>query len=114
MYALFFIGLGWVIFCSDGSLEGFSGFDLAMRLFGVGCKEFCSDVALYHFVRNLPFIFILSIGSTQIPKRIYLKIKQTNAAGLFALDTVAPLAAMMLSVSYIISSGYNPFLYFRF
>jgi hypothetical protein len=58
----------------------------------------------------LPFIFALIIGSTPLPKRIYFYI--TSRVPLF--EVVFPLFAFAISLAYIVSSGYNPFLYFRF
>ena len=114
IYALFFIALGWVIFVSDGSAEGFSGIAYALRLVGVGCSSLYSRAAVYELVRNLAFALILAVGCTPLPKRIYLKLKGSSKIAVAMFDLVAPLTALVISVAYIVSSGYNPFLYFRF
>ena len=113
-YALFFIGLGWVIFVSDGSVSGFDGVAAALRLVGVGASGFLSASARYELVRNLPFMIILALGSTPFPKKMYLKIKERAHIGAALIDIILPLGAFALSLAYIVSSGYNPFLYFRF
>ena len=107
LYALLFIAFGWVIFVCDGSFDGLS---FALRFFGVGCTSFCSGTALYDLLRNLSFLALCAIGCTPVPRILYLKIKER-----FALfDIFLPLGAFLLSLAYIVSSGYDPFLYFRF
>ena len=114
IYALFFIAMGWVIFVSDGSAEGFSGIAYALRLLGFGCSSLYSRATVYELVRNLAFALILAVGCTPLPKRVYLKLKGSSKIAEAMLDLVAPLTALVISVAYIVSSGYNPFLYFRF
>ena len=106
LYALCLIALGWVIFASDGSVEGFN----ALVLLGVGAKGFASPAFLYELLRNLPFTAVMTVGCTPLPRKLYLKIKERFAP----VDIVLPLLAFLLSVAYIVSSGYDPFLYFRF
>ena len=40
--------------------------------------------------------------------------KKKTPRAFATLDVALPLAAFLLSVAYIVNSGYNPFLYFRF
>ena len=111
VYSLFFIFLGWLIFASDGvTLTAEQGISVLMRLCFISRTSFAATYELSAFLGALPFIFILIIGSTQIPKRIYFYITERKAA----LRVMLPLFAFALSVAYIVSSGYNPFLYFRF
>ena len=107
IYSLMLIGLGWVIFASDGGVDGLS---LAGRLVGIGCVAFCSGEARYQLIRNLVFIMIAAVGCTPLPKHLYIKIKERIAP----VDIILPLGAFLLSLAYIVSSGYDPFLYFRF
>jgi len=112
MYALLFIAIGWVIFVSDGG--AYDGILYAGRLFGVGCSSLYGNSTLYEINRNLPFAVILALGFTTLPKRIYLKLKERSRVSNAFFDLIAPLFVFVLSVAYIVSSGYNPFLYFRF
>ena len=114
-YSLLLIAIGWVIFASDGSLIGISeGGAYILRLFGIGCSELCASLTLYELWRNAAFILILILGATPLPRRIYLFIKEKTPKAFLTLDVALPLAAFVLSVAYIVNSGYNPFLYFRF
>lgn len=114
IYALILIAVGWVIFASDGSVEGASGAQYALRLVGIGCSGIVGEFTLYELWRSLLFALIMAVGCTPLPKKLYLKIKE-RAPRCFALvGMILPLGIFILSVAYIISSGYDPFLYFRF
>ena len=111
IYSLFFIFLGWLIFASDGATLGENqGVNTFLRLFFINASSFAQEYELYIFSGAIPFIFILILGSTPLPKRIYSYI--TKRASAFSV--ILPIFAFLLSVAYIVSSGYNPFLYFRF
>ena len=110
-YSLFFIFLGWLIFASDGAtLTENQGIEVLLRLFFVNVSSFAKKYELFVFLGAIPFAFILIIGSTPLPRRIYLSI--TKKISLFSV--ILPFVTLVLSVAYIVSSGYNPFLYFRF
>jgi alginate O-acetyltransferase complex protein AlgI len=111
VYSLFFIFLGWLIFASDGvTLTANQGISVLLRLFFITSTRAAAEYELSIILGALPFIFILIIGSTSFPKKIYFYITERAAA----LRALIPLFAFAISIAYIVSSGYNPFLYFRF
>ena len=111
LYSLFFIFLGWLIFASDGiTLTAEQGLSVLGRLFFVGTPSFAEKQELIVFSGAIPFALILIFGSTPMPRRIYYRICRRVTA----LSAILPFAAFIVSVAYIVSSGYNPFLYFRF
>ncbi len=117
IYALVLIALGWVIFVSDGSLQGFSGLQFAAGLFGVGNSAFANVGVSDTLLHSLPFAVILALGAVPLPHRIYVKLRkyaEKRGALSALLDIILPICALLLSVAYIVGSGYNPFLYFRF
>ena len=75
--------------------------------------SFISDIALYELSRNLIFIILLVLGATPLPKRLFERVRRHASARAFC-EWLAPLALFAICVSYIVNSGYNPFLYFRF
>ena len=110
-YSLFFIFLGWLIFASDGiTLTANQGIDVLLRLFFVNASSFAEKHELFIFLGVIPFSFILVLGCTPLPKKMYLYVTKKASV----LSVILPIAAFLLSVAYIVSSGYNPFLYFRF
>ena len=115
IYALALIAVGWVIFVSDGqTLSGAEGAMYLLRLCGVGCTGFCSSESAYEILRNLVFALILCVGATPLPRRLYQKITRSEGAFSAICMSVLPILAFLLSVAYIVNSGYDPFLYFRF
>ena len=111
IYSLFFVFLGWLIFASDGTtLTAEQGLSILLRLFFIGLPTFAHRYELVVLLGAIPFIFILIIGSTTLPRRIYSYITKRAAA----MAVILPFAAFLVSVAYIVSSGYDPFLYFRF
>lgn len=111
IYSLLFVFLGWLIFASDGiTLSASDGVNIFSRLFFVGNSGFISHAESYLLPGLLPFCALLIIGSTPIPLRIYNSLVKK----LSPLCAILPIIALALSVAYTVSSGYNPFLYFRF
>ena len=73
---------------------------------------FGNALALYEWDVQAPFLIILLIASTTIPARIAGQLTRENQRTvLLAVYTVGLLA---LSMAFLVSGSYNPFLYFRF
>lgn len=105
VYSLLLIGVGWIIFALDGSIV------VSLKtLMSLGEAPFWRGAATYQLVRNIPFIMIMAVGCTPLPKKLYLKIRERIAL----VDIVLPVLSFGFSLAYIVSSGYDPFLYFRF
>ena len=110
-YSLILVFIGWLIFASDGvTLTAEQGLSILSRLFFIGLPTFAYRYELVVLLGAIPFIFILIIGSTPLPRRIYLYITKRAAA----VSVILPFAVLLICVAYIVSSGYNLFLYFRF
>ncbi len=114
LYAFFFVALGWAIFASDGSREGIEGGALVLRFIGIGTDGFCSAPVCYELVRNLGFLVLLCVSATPFPKKLYLKLSESAPRCHAVLDIILPIGIFILSLAYILSSDYDPFLYFRF
>lgn len=111
IYALFFILMGWVLFANDS----------LVAVFGYLRTMFSGDVwsagSGYQLVSNWLLVIILAVGSTDLPKRISVKV-------MAALGSVPVLRAivrdvvlfllLVLCVAALLRDSYNPFLYFRF
>ncbi len=113
-YALFFILIGWLIFSSDGvgSLGEF--FTLTGQLFGIGCDCLADGWILYELLRNLPMLTIMIIGATPLPKKLYEETRGKYPKATLFIRNILCIAALLLCTAYLVDSGYNPFLYFRF
>lgn len=108
IYALFFIIMGWVIFdFTEMSEMG----QFLVRLFS-GTYGFVSDDALSLVVSYLPLIIIGIFACLPVWKKLYFKTQDKKWS--IALQCVTVAAVLVLATASLVSSSYNPFLYFRF
>ncbi len=108
-YAIFFILIGWLIFASDGTVGiGYFG-----QLFGIGVS-FWSNDTLFELSRNLPFLIIMALGCTPLPKKIFDRFLSKAPLSAHVTSNVLAVLSLVISTCYVAASGYNPFLYFRF
>ena len=108
LYALFFIILGWVIF-DFTEFDSMLGFFI--RLFTLQ-SGILGPEARYMVLSFLPLLAVGIFACLPLTKALYRKMEAMRFGGL--LQAIAAAAVMLLSVAALASSGYNPFLYFRF
>ncbi len=115
-YALVFILLGWLIFAYDGTegLGFYDGMKIFSNLFGIGISSFAAPRAVYEFLRSLPLIIIMAVGCTSLPSLVCKKLSEKREIFTNTLKPVITVFLLILCTAYLVSSGYNPFLYFRF
>ncbi len=107
-YALFFIVFGWVIFdFTDMSQMG----SFIARLF-TGTYGILGENARYAVLSYLPLLLIGFAACLPVWKKLYIKTQDKKWS--IALQCVAVTAVLVLSTAALVSSSYNPFLYFRF
>ena len=108
LYTLFFVVVGWVIFaCDDLGLLG----SYLKAMFGIGVPG-GNALALYEWDVQAPFLAILLIAATTIPARIAKQLtREDQRPPLLMVYTVG---LLVLSLAFLVSGSYNPFLYFRF
>ena len=116
-YALLAILFGWLIFAFDGSSDTLSlaaGLRYAGNLFGIGTVGWSNGHALYEWTRHLPLLLLMVLGATPIPARAAVRVRD-KLPRLFGAVSVCLIAcALVVCTAYLVDSGYNPFLYFRF
>ena len=108
LYALFFIVMGWVIF-DFVELSQMGAF--FTRLFSLQSGVIGAH-ALYLTIAYLPLLLIALIACCPWGKKLWLRLERTPVAPV--MDGIGALAILLLSVASLVSSSYNPFLYFRF
>lgn len=110
VYSLLLIVVGWVIFACD---------DVSMLLPYLG-SMFGANGALggqdmYWLTTKAILLMVCAIASTQLPKKLFEKATGAmNEKTAFILKAVPTAAVLILSMAFLISDSYNPFLYFRF
>lgn len=109
IYTLFLVVISWIIF-------SFEDIDIMFlyikRLFGIG-GNFINNKSIYLLYTNIILIIVLTIASTDIPKRIYTRYKM-KWKWMYVLEDIALLIVLIISIAYLVDMTYNPFLYFRF
>ena len=114
-YTLLFIALGWLIFSADGVALSMSGvIECFGTLFSLGDTPLFTQRALYETRRHLFFFLIMAVASTPLPKNILDRAEVRLPKITLAFENVLALSSILLSTAYLVNSGYNPFLYFRF
>ena len=113
VYCMFVVMIGWYLF-SFNEISGGYGY-LAALFGGGGC--FMDRGSVYQLYSNAVLLAILIIGSTTLPIRaasaVLKKVRRSNTATV-VLRGAFTVCVFMLSVAYLVSASYNPFLYFRF
>ena len=107
LYALIAILVGWVFFATESLLDAVS---YLSRMFSLSIPV-GSDI--YHLVRNLPFLILLTLASTPIPLEAY-KIIAKKGQPNRSLLSLGSILIFILCVANLVGASYNPFLYFRF
>jgi len=117
LYTLPAILFGWLIFVCDGTETGLTlieGLSYAALLFGKGSIGFCDISAQYEWGRNLPLLVLMALAATPLPKQLLQKAKDRFPTVVYGICNLLCIPLFLLCISYLVSSGYNPFLYFRF
>lgn len=108
VFTMLAVMLGWVLFSFDELGDVFSYIG---AMFGKNGAFLTSE--LYDITRTLPFLAILVIASTPLPKKLADKFVHKSEARRIILDAIGMLT-LGLCCAYLVSSSYHPFLYFRF
>ncbi len=108
IYALVLIIIGWVIFYFEDTGEIFEYIRYMFSFsHGIMGKE-----ALTLTVSYIPLILIAAAASTPLASRLYVRIKDMRFTWL--AEAACALLCLLLCTAALVSSSYNPFLYFRF
>ena len=115
IYMLVLLQFSWLIFVFDGSTPTLSA-SAALRylkaMLGIGVS-FASGADLYELLRNLVVLFVLVLASLPYPARLVRYLRDKYAWTDHVLNILC-LLSLVLGTAYLVNSGYNPFLYFRF
>lgn len=108
VYALFFIVIGWVIF-DFTELSQMGAFFLRLCSLQNGLFD---GNALSLTLSYLPLLWVGIFACLPVGKNLWRKLEKTSIAPV--MDGVGAALILLLSVAALVSSSYNPFLYFRF
>lgn len=108
IYALFFIIIGWVIFFFEDMGELWA---YITRMFAPSAGLISHD-CLVNVIAYLPLLLIASFACTPVAKKLYANVEKKSWS--WIPDAVLCLLGLIVSTASLVSSGYNPFLYFKF
>lgn len=109
LYTILFVVLGWVIFRSD-SIE--VAFVYIRSMFGLMGNTFTDGMFNGWFIQNMFLLIIGVILSTPLFRFLSQKTKESNVIGFIKVGGL--ICLFVLSVASLVSSSYNPFIYFNF
>jgi len=119
-FTLFVVIIGWVFFRADDFPYAIA---YLQTMFGLHGGPLFDQQALYYLVQYGVVLLVAIIAATPIPRIVVGKFlsqelddtKTTATRRIVGLVRVSGvLVLFFLSISYIVSSTFNPFIYFRF
>lgn len=109
-YTMIVVTLAWVIFRSDSINDAVI---YILGMFGRGSGKLVDRVFVAYLKQNICFYIPAIIGCMPILENLEIKFGEKNPIYNVAFGATV-LAGFVISVSYIINNGYNPFIYFNF
>ena len=109
-YTMIVVTLAWVIFRSDSINDALI---YILGMFGRGSGKLVDRVFVAYLKQNICFYIPAIIGCIPILESLEIKFGEKNPIYNVAFGATV-LAGFVISVSYIINNGYNPFIYFNF
>lgn len=108
IYTMLVVLIGWVLFaCEDISVF----LQYGQEMLGIGVK-IGNSLSMYQWLHNIPLLLVGCIGATTLPQKMaikYIPVKwQQITKYLYAM------ILLLVSIAFLVSGSYNPFLYFRF
>lgn len=108
MYTMLVVLVGWVLFaCEDISMF----LQYGKEMLGIGVN-IGNTLSMYQWLHNVPLLLIGCIGATTLPQKAvkkWIPRKWQQITGY-----VYAMVLLFVSIAFLVSGSYNPFLYFRF
>lgn len=113
IYALVLIMIGWVFFFSNTLSDAFRYIGM---MFGVGVQGVVDSQAFYFLGTNWLLFLVCIIASTSFGYYLLDRIlyNYRNGVGRREVACVVYILMFLVSIVYLVTESYNPFLYFRF
>lgn len=109
IYTMMFVILGWVLFRAESIAEAFTYIQL---MFGLKCNVWVDGMFRGWFSQNILLLIIGIVLSTPLFRVLSEKWKGSNLVD--CVKAIGVIGLFVLSVASLVSSSYNPFIYFNF
>ena len=110
IYTMPMVIIGWVIFRSNTIT---SGLTYVGKMFGINSNGIIDDIAINYIVNYRFYLLIGILASLPIKKWINFK-KWGKATYFYLLQGMYITVVLVLCISRLLTSNYNPFIYFNF
>lgn len=111
VYTLLIVLFSWVFFAIDDmSVVG----QYFGNMFGFGGLPFINGRGVYLLYTNVILLVVLFLCATPLFENLKNRLAQKNRKVFMVATLVGCIAVWLVATSYMVSSSYNPFLYFRF
>lgn len=115
IYALFFIGLGWLLFRAETLSYAL---DYFIVMFGLSGQPILSSQVLYYLFEYKLELIIAIVATMPIYPLLQKKLinmkNKTLRITIYYLKNFLLIALLGICIMYLINSTFNPFIYFRF
>ena len=108
-YTMFFVIMGWVVFRSNSLTDAFV---YMKSMFGLNGNVFSNGMFVGSLEQNAIMLIIGVIACTPLFVKAKAKIKENVVLDIAHCGAL--IAMFVLSICSIVSSSYNPFIYFNF
>lgn len=113
IYAMVLILIGWVLFFSPSL-----GYALKYVgvMFGIGASGLMDKLGWFYLLSNWLIYLMAVLGSSSIGYRLMRNIQRApgSRVGKYIMTGVMYLVMFALSLAFLVTQSFNPFLYFRF
>ena len=113
IYAMVLILIGWVLFFSPSL-----GYALKYVgvMFGIGASGLMDKLGWFYLLSNWLIYLMAVLGSSSIGYRLMRNIQSApgSRVGKYIMTGVMYLVMFALSLAFLVTQSFNPFLYFRF
>ena len=109
MYTIFFVIIGWIIFRAESLTDAVV---YLKTVFGLSGNAFCDGLFTGWFSQNIVLLVTGAVLSTPVLRKLSDKAKDSTPAQV--IGVIALCGLFVLSVASLVSSSYNPFIYFNF
>lgn len=111
IYTMLLVVISWVFFSADNIHQALC---YIKNMFGGYGNNFYDSKALYILSNNLILLILLAVGCTPLVSKFVKKIVDVGTKTSAFFETFVMVGIFILVTAYLVSSSYNPFLYFRF
>lgn len=109
IYTLLFVMVGWVFFRSDSISKAIA---YLLSMIGFGSKGLIDSVAVEYFQRYVLYFALGIICCFPIIHNMNIRLRKNKIYS--CLYIIVMTAILIISIMFIFSNAYNPFIYFNF